>query len=179
MNFVLAAAETNSYFSAFIGFVGVMIIVGFFVMRADKKRWLNQVARSEEMEHSRKKKKKPAEGEVTAEGEAAVAADADAAEAKGKKKKKPKKVPEGYVDNEGVRSNAYQYKGMLPDSLLFAIALFFGAIGEIFAMIIYRHRWYKWSFRIFMPACVVLNIVLAVLFAYLLSSTGTDSVLSN
>ena len=173
---LLLAAETNSYFSAFIGFVGVMIIVGFFVMRADKKRWLNQVARSNEMEHARKKKKKPTEGE-TVEGE--VNTDAEATETKGKKKKKPKKIPEGYVDNEGVKSNAYEYKSMLPDSLLFGIAIFFGALGELFAMLIYRHRWYKWSFRIFMPACAVLNIILTVLFAYLLSVSGTDGILTN
>ena len=167
-------AETNQVLPAFIAFVVIMCIVGFFLMRADKKRWLLQVARSEEMERARKgKKKKKAEA---GEGENQ---DAEAEETKGKKKKKEKKIPEGFVDGRTVQSDAYQYKGLISDKVLFFFAICFGALGELLGMIVYKHRWYKWSFRVFIPSCVVLNILMGILIGLLLSAKGSDAILTN
>ena len=181
----LLLAESNSYLTAFITFMVIMSIVGFFVMRADKKRWNRQVARSEQMESGRKKKKKGGKDEAVEGAENAEAAEPVKDEAveekpvKEKKKKKEKKIPEGFVDGRKVKSDAYEYKGLIADPILFGIAIFFGALGELIAMIVYKHRWYKWSYRAFIPACVALNVLLGVLLCLLITAKGEGGVLSN
>lgn len=178
----LLLAESNSYLTAFITFMVVMSIVGFFVMRADKKRWNRQVARSEQMESGRKKKKKDGKDETAESAENTEAAKDAAVEekpVKEKKKKKEKKIPEGFVDGRNVKSDAYEYKGLIADPILFGIAIFFGALGELIAMIVYKHRWYKWSYRAFIPACVALNVLVGVLLCLLITAKGEGGILSN
>ena len=151
MGILLSA--TNIYFNAMCAFLAIMTIVGFLLMRTDKKRWKAQEMRSAEMMQARKKK--PAEDEEAA---------AETEEGKkGKKKKEKKQEP-------------FEYQPRIPDKVLFTIAVFFGAIGELFAMIIYRHKWYKFAFRTYMPILAVFNILFAGVILVLLYTRGDGSV---
>ncbi|NCA92501.1 DUF1294 domain-containing protein [bacterium] len=59
--------------------------------------------------------------------------------------------------------------------LLFAIAGLSGGIGELLSMLIFRHKTYKWYFRVFMPIIVVLNIVTVSLILFIIYEAGADS----
>ena len=155
MGMLLAA--TNIYFNAMCAFLAVMIIVGFCLMRTDRKRWKAQEMRSQQMMDARKKK--PQEGED--------AAAADDAGKKGKKKaKKEKKAAD----------TPFEYQPRVPDKALFAVGIFFGAIGELFAMIIYRHKWHEFAYRTYMPILAVGNILVAGVVLVLLYMRGDGSV---
>ena len=145
-------AATNNYFNAVCAFLAIMTIVGFFLMRTDKKRWKAQEMRSEQMMEARKKKSQEEE-------------DAEQ-EGKGKKGKKKKD-----------KDTPFEYQPRVPDQALFIVAIFFGAIGELIAMLIYRHKWYKFSFRVYMPMLAVLNILVAGVVLVLLYIRGDGSVI--
>ena len=144
--------ETNIYFNAMCAFLAVMNLVGFLLIRTDKKRWKEQKARSDEMMEARKKK--------TAEEEPAED------DKKGKKKRKKNAAP-------------YEYQARIPDKAIFAIAILFGAFGELIAMAIYRHKWYKFYFRTFIPILTLINLVAAAVILYFLYTRGLPYVYIN
>lgn len=140
-------ADTNIYFNAACAFWAIMNIVGFCLMLTDKKRWLAQKKRSDAMMSAHKKK--PAE-------EAEIAPE-------DKKSKKTKK------------EEPFEYQPRIPEKALFAVAVLFGAFGELFAMIILRHKWYKFAFRVYMPIITVLNILIGGVILVLLYTRGDTS----
>ena len=142
---------TNLYFNAAVAFWVIMSIVGFVLIVVDKKRWNAQKARSDEMMQPRKKK--PQDEEAAPEDE-------------GKKSKKGKKQKE---------STPFVYEPRIPDKALFGVAICFGAIGELLAMIICRHKWYKFAFRAYMPLLAILNILVGGVILLLLYA-NTDGV---
>lgn len=151
MNVLLGA--TNIYFNAMCAFFAVMCIIGFCLIRTDKKRWVAQKNRSDAMMSKRKKAEDAAEEETeTAKGK------------KGKKEKKPKK------------EEPFEYEARVPDKALFAIAILFGAAGELLAMLIYRHKWYKFYFRTFIPILTVVNLIIAAVILYFLYTKGDGTV---
>jgi len=137
---------TASAFGAMCAFFAVMCIVGFCLIRTDKKRWNAQKARSDEM---MARKKKPQAEDGAAE---------DAVDGKKKKEKKPKKKNE----------EPFEYEERVSEKALFIVAIFFGAAGELLAMLIYRHKWYKFSFRTYIPILTVINIIVAAVILYFL-----------
>lgn len=58
--------------------------------------------------------------------------------------------------------------------LLFAIAALGGGVGEFFGMLIFRHKTYKWYFKLFMPILAIINVVISGLILYLLFEAGAD-----
>ena len=136
-----------SAFGAVCAFYAVMCIIGFCLIRTDKKRWNAQKARSDEM-MTRKKKPQDAENGVAE----------DAAEGKKKKEKKPKKKNE----------EPFEYEERVSEKAMFIVAIFFGALGELLAMLIYRHKWYKFSFRTYIPILTVINMIIAAVILYFL-----------
>jgi len=147
MDILLSA--TNVYFNAVCAFFAVMCIIGFFLIRTDKKRWNAQKARSDEM--MAKKKKPQAEGEETQE--------------EGKKGNKDKKKKE----------EPFEYESRVPDKAIFAVAIIFGAFGVLLGMLIYRHKWYKFNFRVYIPILTVINIIVASVILYFLFVKGDGS----
>ena len=95
------------------------------------------------------RKKKPAEGE-----------EAEPEEGKGKKKKKAKK------------EEPFEYQDRVNEKLMFAVAFLFGALGELLAMAIYRHKWYKFNFRLYIPLLAGINIVIGAVILYFLYTKG-------
>lgn len=144
MGILLSA--TNVYFNAVCAFFAVMCVVGFFLIRTDKKRWNAQKARSDEMMARRKK---PAEGEEVEE-----------TDAKGKKKKKAKK------------EEPFEYQDRVSDKAVFAVAALFGALGVLFGMLVYRHNWYKFSYRLYIPVLAGVNVVIGAVILYFLYTKG-------
>ena len=137
---------TASAFGAMCAFVAVMCIVGFCLIRVDKKRWNAQKVRSDEMMAHKKKLKDGEEGAVE-----------DATDGKKKKEKKAKKDEE-----------PFEYEERVSEKAMFVVAILFGALGELLAMIIYRHKWYKFSFRVYIPILAVLNVIVAAVILYFL-----------
>ena len=158
-NFLLGAINffggvSASAFGAMCAFFAVMCVVGFLLIRTDKKRWNAQKARSDEM-MSHKKKPQPEDGaEVEAES-------GDKKEKKAKKEKKNKEP--------------FEYEARIPDKTFFWVAIFFGAFGELLGMIIYRHKWYKFNFRTYIPILSVINLVIAAVILYFLYTKGDTS----
>ena len=160
MEYMLLA--TNLHFRSFIGFIIVMTIVGFCLMWVDRKRYKAHTARSEQMQQGRAKAA-PAQG-ATADTEAEPATEGEENK-KGKKKKQKEPQP-------------YHYEKRISPTALFVIAGLFGGVGELFAMLIGKHLWYKWNFRVFIPLLAALNIALAILIGYFLLELGDDGILT-
>lgn len=59
--------------------------------------------------------------------------------------------------------------------LLFLVAGLSGGIGEFLAMLIFKHKTYKWYFKVFMPLIMVLNIVAASLVLFIIFEAGSES----
>ena len=137
---------TASAFGAVCAFYAVMCIIGFCLIRTDKKRWNAQKARSDEM---MARKKKPQDAEDATD---------DALDGKKKKEKKAKKK----------NDEPFEYEERVSEKLLFIVAIFFGALGELLAMLIYRHKWYKFSFRTYIPILTVINMIIAAVILYFL-----------
>jgi uncharacterized membrane protein YsdA (DUF1294 family) len=151
MDVLLAA--TNIYFNAMCAFFAVMGIVGFCLIRTDKKRWNAQKARSDEM-MQRKPKAKPAEDGAQEGAE------------EGKKKRAKSEEP-------------FEYQARISDKAIFTIAILFGAFGELLGMIIYRHKWYKFNYRVYIPILSLFNLIFAAVILYLLYTKGDSSVYVN
>ncbi len=47
-----------------------------------------------------------------------------------------------------------------PESTLFTLAIIGGSIGAILGMLFFRHKTRKWSFRIGLPAILILQIII-------------------
>ncbi len=56
--------------------------------------------------------------------------------------------------------------------LIFVIAGLSGGIGEYLAMLIFKHKRYKWYFKVFMPIIVIINIVVSSLMLFLIYEAG-------
>ncbi len=77
-----------------------------------------------------------------------------------------------------IRADKIRMKNKEPrikEVLLFLIAGLSGGIGELLAMLIFRHKTYKWYFRVFMPILVVLNIISASIILFLIYEAGVAS----
>lgn len=144
----ILTAATNIYFNAMCAFYAIMCLVGFLLIRTDKKRWNAQKARSDLMMQG---KKKPAEDEA-------------ATDKKGKKDKKAKK------------EEPYEYQERIPDKVFFIIAILFGALGELLGMAVYRHKWYKFAFRAYIPALAFVNIIIVAVILYFLYQMGDATI---
>ena len=146
---LLAEANSALYVPSWVTFFVVMNIIGFALMLTDKRRFNRQKARSDQMMAPRKK---PGQEEVPEE------------EPKKKKGSHKEDVPEDYT-----------YQGRIPNGALFAIAIFFGAVGELLAMVLFRHKWYKWAFRNFIPLFSLINLAFFGLILYVILETGSGS----
>ena len=156
MDIILSA--TNVYFNAACAFIAVMCVVGFLLVRTDKKRWNAQKARSDEMMQRYLKKKPEEEKEEVDE--------------KGKKKKKKKKeIQISMGDDE----EPFEYESRINDKAFFVVAILLGAIGVLLGMVVYRHKWYKFNFRVYIPLLAVINIIMAAVVLYLLYMRGDSS----
>jgi uncharacterized membrane protein YsdA (DUF1294 family) len=60
----------------------------------------------------------------------------------------------------------------IKEVLIFAVAGLSGGIGEYLAMLIFKHKTYKWYFKVFMPIIVILNIVVSSLVLFLIFEAG-------
>ena len=145
MGILLSA--TSLRFNAVCAFFAVMCIIGFLMIRVDKKRWNAQKARSDEMMAARKKK--PAE-------------DAEATENDGKKKKKKPQKEE-----------PFEYQDRISEKAIFMVAILFGAMGVLLAMLVYRHKWYKFNFRVYIPLLAVVNVIIGAVILYFVYAYGT------
>lgn len=154
MEYMLLA--TNLHFRSFIGLIIVMTIVGFCLMWVDRQRYKAHVARSEQMQQGTAKTAPPQDAEQE-----------PPADDTGKGKKKAKK-----------EQRPYQYEKRISPIALFAVAVCFGGVGELFAMLIGKHLWYKWNFRVFIPLLAVFNIVAAIAIGYALLEMGGDGILT-
>ena len=146
---LLAEANSALYVPAWVTFFIVMNIVGFALMLTDKRRFNRQKARSDQMMAPRKK---PGQEEEEKE------------EPKKKKGGRKEEVPEDYT-----------YQGRVPDKALFAVAILFGAVGELLAMLLFRHKWYKWAFRNFIPLLSLISLAFFGLILYVIIETGSGS----
>ncbi len=144
---------TNIYFNSMCAFIAVMCLVGFLLIRADKKRWNAHKARSEQMMAARQKPQTD-----------------DSAPEDGKKDKKQKKKK---------KDEPYEYQDRISEKAMFAVAVLFGALGELLAMAIYRHKWYKFSFRVYIPILAVLNVVISAVILYMLWAKGDPNMYIN
>jgi len=59
-------------------------------------------------------------------------------------------------------------KKRIKEAAMLIVAGLFGAIGTLLAMLIFRHKWYKWYFKTFIPVLVILNILVAAIVLYFL-----------
>ncbi len=154
---LLLAVDNSLYVPAWVAFFVVMTIIGFCIMRLDKKRFDLQKARSDQMMAPRKKAGDPDE-EVPEDG---------------KKKKKGKKRAKEEVPED------YEYQDRVPNGALIAVAILLGGVGELLAMLIYRHKWYKWAFRTFIPILAVFNLAVFGLLLYVILEMGAGNALTN
>ncbi len=160
MEYMLLA--TNLHFRSFIGFIIVMTIVGFCLMWTDRNRLKAHTARSEQMQQGHAKASPTTEVNQDTEAEQAVEVDDGK---KGKKKKQKEPQP-------------YHYEKRISPVALFIVAGVFGGVGELFAMLIGKHLWYKWNFRVFIPLAAVFNIVAAIAVGAFLLELGDDGILT-
>ena len=161
MSSILAAIDQSLYVPAWVTFFIVMSIVGFVLVLIDKKRFDLQNARSNQMMAPRKKK---ADAEESSEEQPEEGGKGK----KGKGKKRKDEVPEDY-----------EYQDRIPNGAFIAIAVFFGAVGELLAMLIFRHKWYKWSMRTFVPILTLINLALFGLILYVIIESGTGGILTS
>jgi len=56
----------------------------------------------------------------------------------------------------------------VPERRLFLAAIFFGALGGVLGMFVFRHKTKHWYFRIFFPALLAVQIALIALAAWFL-----------
>ncbi len=74
-----------------------------------------------------------------------------------------------------IRADKIRLKNKEPrirEVLLFAVAGLSGGIGEYLAMLIFKHKTYKWYFKVFMPIIVIFNIVVSSLVLFLIFEAG-------
>ncbi|NCA68111.1 MAG: DUF1294 domain-containing protein [Clostridia bacterium] len=74
-----------------------------------------------------------------------------------------------------IRADKMRLKNKEPrikEVLLFVVAGLSGGIGEYLAMLILRHKTYKWYFKVFMPIIVVFNIIVSSLVLFLIFEAG-------
>lgn len=135
----------NVFQQSFISCFAIMTIVGFCLIYVDKKRWKEHCARSAEM--MAKKKPQVVELDSALSEEAAVVDDND-------KKKKSKKIKKDKTPISG----DFEYNGRIKDRVLITLAVFFCGFGELLGMIIFRHKWYKYQYKIAIPLLALLNI---------------------
>lgn len=151
-------AETNSIQESLIAFYVVMVIIGFVLMFVDKRRWKAHTDRSAEMMNYKRRRLVDAEPQAEDQAEPTD-------EEKGKKTKKDKKSKQ---------PKDYEYEGRIKLGAFLVVGILFGAVGELLGMIFCRHKWYKPSYRLGVPALALLNIVLGALLLYLVGETGSD-----
>lgn len=63
----------------------------------------------------------------------------------------------------------------IKEVLLFVIAGLSGGVGELLSMLIFRHKTYKWYFKLFMPIIAVLNIAVSGLVLFLMYEAGVGA----
>ena len=156
MNILLAA---NMYFSSMCAFIAIMCVVGFLLIRTDKKRWKKQQAHSDAIMQASMKMRASHNASSDTEDTA--------------QKKKRQRKPSVSHDEP------FEYKERIPDKVIFIVAFFFGAVGVFLGMLIYRHKWYKFSFRAYIPILTLVNIVLGAVLLYALYSRGETNSLVN
>lgn len=154
ISLICESTKTN-YFEAVIAFFVIMTIIGFVLILVDKKRWNAHVARSDEMLEMRGWKKSANE---TVEGES------ENQDKEGKKKKSKLKG-----------SEEYEYEGRIKNGALITIAILFGGIGELLAMIIFRHKWYSKVYKIGMPIIAAINFAFMFIIAFAVKGIGGPS----
>lgn len=79
-----------------------------------------------------------------------------------KKKKKTEELKE------------FEYNGRIKDKTLIICAFLCCGLGELVGMLVYRHKWYKKSFKIGMPIIALLNIAFFVLMYFAFMEMGAD-----
>ena len=66
------------------------------------------------------------------------------------------------IDKRKAIKNAFR----IPEATLFSVALVGGSIGSILGMLIFRHKTKHWSFKLGMPAILVLQLILFALLSW-------------
>ena len=66
------------------------------------------------------------------------------------------------IDKRKAIKNAFR----IPEATLFFVALVGGSIGSILGMLIFRHKTKHWSFKLGMPAILVLQLILFALLSW-------------
>ena len=66
------------------------------------------------------------------------------------------------IDKRKAIKNAFR----IPEATLFSVALVGGSIGSILGMLIFRHKTRHWSFKLGMPAILVLQLILFALLSW-------------
>ncbi len=64
------------------------------------------------------------------------------------------------------KRRAVRYAFRIPEATLFSVALVGGSIGSILGMLIFRHKTKHWSFKLGMPAILVLQLILFALLSW-------------
>lgn len=68
----------------------------------------------------------------------------------------------------------FEYNGRIKDKTLIICAFLCCGLGELIGMLVFRHKWYKNSFKIGMPIISLLNIAFFVLMYFAFMEMGAD-----
>lgn len=68
----------------------------------------------------------------------------------------------------------FEYNGRIKDKTLIICAFFCCGLGEVIGMLIFKHKWYKNSFKIGMPTIALFNIAFFVLMYFAFMEMGSD-----
>jgi len=74
-----------------------------------------------------------------------------------------------------IRADKIRLKNKEPrikELFLFSVAGFFGGVGVLISMLVFKHKTYKWYFKVFIPVLAIFNIILASLILYLMYEAG-------
>jgi len=66
------------------------------------------------------------------------------------------------IDKHKARAGSYR----IPEATLFILALIGGSIGSVVGMFFFRHKTRHWYFLVFMPAILILQIIVVAVLCY-------------
>lgn len=81
----------------------------------------------------------------------------------------------GFVLIKTDKKRLLSKKPRIREVLLFVIAGLGGGVGELLSMAIFRHKTYKWYFKLFMPIIAIINIIVTSLLLYLMFEAGVGA----